>query len=96
MLSGVGPASHLSALGIHVVADLPGVGSNLKDHVVVDIGYMDKTKQSLSFLRPTSFTHSLQLIKALWQYKLTGKGPLTTNVGFQYVFYIGHILIEPV
>jgi choline dehydrogenase len=35
MLSGVGPASHLRAHGISVVADLPGVGANLHDHPVI-------------------------------------------------------------
>ena len=34
MLSGVGPADHLRSLGIPVVADLPGVGQNLRDHPV--------------------------------------------------------------
>ncbi|KAJ1525356.1 hypothetical protein ONE63_010173 [Megalurothrips usitatus] len=33
MLSGLGPADHLRALGIPVVADLAGVGENLQDHV---------------------------------------------------------------
>lgn len=33
MCSGVGPASHISGFGLPVVADLPGVGSNLQDHV---------------------------------------------------------------
>jgi choline dehydrogenase len=32
MLSGVGPADDLAALGIPVVADRPGVGRNLRDH----------------------------------------------------------------
>lgn len=32
MRSGVGPASHLAALGIPVVADVPGIGENLNDH----------------------------------------------------------------
>ncbi len=32
MLSGIGPAAHLSSLGIDVVSDLP-VGDNLQDHV---------------------------------------------------------------
>ncbi len=32
--SGIGPADDLHALGIEVVADLPGVGANLQDHVV--------------------------------------------------------------
>ena len=33
MLSGVGPADHLRDRGIPVVADLPGVGQNLQDHL---------------------------------------------------------------
>ncbi len=32
-LSGIGPAAELSALGIPVVADRPGVGANLQDHL---------------------------------------------------------------
>ncbi|MGC7098806.1 GMC family oxidoreductase [Amycolatopsis lurida] len=32
--SGVGPAEELAALGIDVVADLPGVGRNLHDHLL--------------------------------------------------------------
>ncbi len=35
LLSGVGPADHLGPLGIPVVADLPGVGRNLRDHPMV-------------------------------------------------------------
>ena len=36
-LSGVGAAAELRALGIDVVADLPGVGENLQDHLEVYI-----------------------------------------------------------
>ncbi|MGI4814610.1 MAG: GMC family oxidoreductase, partial [Janthinobacterium lividum] len=32
MLSGIGPAAHLAALGITPVLDLPGVGANLSEH----------------------------------------------------------------
>ena len=39
MLSGIGDAARLQALGIPVVADLPGVGQNLQDHVLVPITY---------------------------------------------------------
>jgi len=38
-LSGVGNAEELTALGIDVVADLPGVGENLQDHLEVYIQY---------------------------------------------------------
>ena len=39
MLSGVGPADHLSALGIEVELDLPGVGANLHDHPMSTVVY---------------------------------------------------------
>jgi choline dehydrogenase len=34
MLSGIGPQRHLQEVGIHVVHDLPGVGSNFQDHPI--------------------------------------------------------------
>ena len=33
LLSGIGPADHLREVGVDVIVDLPGVGSNLIDHV---------------------------------------------------------------
>jgi choline dehydrogenase len=36
-LSGVGPAEHLRALGIEVVCDSPGVGSNLREHKLLTL-----------------------------------------------------------
>ncbi len=37
MLSGIGPGAHLAEHGIEVVADRPGVGANLQDHLEVYI-----------------------------------------------------------
>ncbi|HYS37616.1 MAG TPA: GMC family oxidoreductase N-terminal domain-containing protein [Pseudonocardiaceae bacterium] len=37
MLSGIGPAAHLRSVGIEPVVDLPGVGGNLHDHVLVPV-----------------------------------------------------------
>jgi len=37
MLSGIGPADHLKSVGVPVVADLPGVGQNLQDHLQVPV-----------------------------------------------------------
>ena len=37
LLSGIGDAEYLQSLGIAVVADLPGVGQNLQDHVLVSL-----------------------------------------------------------
>ena len=42
MLSGIGPASHLSSLGISVTLDSPGVGQNLKDHPKVYVTWRVK------------------------------------------------------
>lgn len=39
MQSGIGPADHLRALQIPVVADLPGVGQNLQDHPRMPLSY---------------------------------------------------------
>ena len=35
MLSGIGPANHLTDLDIPIVQDLPGVGENLQDHLEI-------------------------------------------------------------
>ncbi len=43
MLSGVGNAKDLARHGIAVVADLPGVGENLQDHLDVTIEYRAKS-----------------------------------------------------
>jgi choline dehydrogenase len=45
MLSGIGPAEQLRAHGIPVIADLPGVGQNLQDHLLVRLSYVCKQKQ---------------------------------------------------
>lgn len=47
-LSGVGNASELESLGIHVVHDLPGVGENLQDHLEVYIQYACTQPVSMS------------------------------------------------
>ena len=40
MCSGIGPAPHLQRLGIPIVADIPGVGQNLQDHIAMCLDYM--------------------------------------------------------
>jgi choline dehydrogenase len=39
LLSGIGAAEHLQSLGIPVVVELPGVGQNLRDHLLAPITY---------------------------------------------------------
>lgn len=50
LLSGIGPAEQLRDLGIEVVQDLPGVGSNLQDHGIVDV--MHRRAEPRTFAEP--------------------------------------------
>ena len=55
MLSGIGPAGHLAQHGIEVVADRPGVGANLMDHLELYIQQECKEPITLySILNPVS------------------------------------------
>jgi choline dehydrogenase-like flavoprotein len=83
LLSGVGPADELRALGIEVVHDLPGVGRNLQDHI--DVYVISELNGSYSYNKHT------QLHRQLWagiQYYAFGCGPVTSNLaeagGFWY------------
>jgi choline dehydrogenase len=42
MLSGLGPSAELALHGIDTVRDLPGVGQNLKDHLLLGVGFESK------------------------------------------------------
>lgn len=42
MLSGIGPAQTLRTYGIPVLADLPGVGQNLQDHMILGVCYLSQ------------------------------------------------------
>jgi choline dehydrogenase len=71
LLSGIGPAGHLRDLDIDVVADSPGVGSNLSDHPAVTAMWSAPKKRGL---------WELQGPRNLARWQFTGRGPLTTNV----------------
>ena len=47
LLAGIGPAAHLAEHGISVVADLPGVGRNLQDHLEVYVQYQSRLPVSM-------------------------------------------------
>ena len=71
MLSGIGPADHLKALGIAIVHERPGVGSNLQDHLELYIQQECKEPVSLQYaLRPASMAR----IGLQWLLTHTGEG----------------------
>jgi choline dehydrogenase len=71
MLSGIGPADHLRAHGIYVIADVPAVGANLSDHPVVPVTW---SAPGVKGPWPSSGNRGL----ARW--RLTRRGPLTSNL----------------
>ena len=73
MLSGVGPAADLSALGIPLVLHRPGVGANLHDHLQLRMIYKVTGIRTLN-----------EMYRSLWrrgwmgvEYALFRRGPLT-------------------
>jgi len=76
MLSGIGPAEHLRALGIEVRHDLPGVGGNLHDHVDV-VQVLDAPH--LKDLFGLSLTGMVNTIKGIFEWRKHRRGMLTTN-----------------
>ncbi|MET1232902.1 MAG: choline dehydrogenase [Candidatus Limnocylindrales bacterium] len=73
-LSGIGSATDLEALGVPVVADLPGVGANLQDHLEVYVQY--------ACTQPVSMQPALQVWRRPWigfQWLFFRRGPGATN-----------------
>lgn len=71
MLSGIGPAAHLSEHGIPVIADRPGVGANLQDHLEI---YMQFAAQHPITLYKYWNFFGKGLIGAQWLFTRTGLG----------------------
>jgi choline dehydrogenase len=70
-LSGVGPASLLQSLGIQTVADLPGVGANLQDHLEVYVQFA--CRQPVAVNPHISWLRKLG-VGAEWLFRRTGIG----------------------
>jgi choline dehydrogenase-like flavoprotein len=60
LLSGIGPARELKALGIGVIADVPGVGRNFQDHLKLSIRWNGKTELPGSTVTAGMFTRSIR------------------------------------
>lgn len=71
MLSGIGPAAHLKEHGINVIADRPGVGQNLQDHMEV---YIQQESLKPITLNSKLGLFSKGLIGAQWLFFKTGDG----------------------
>ncbi|GEO12882.1 GMC family oxidoreductase [Microvirga aerophila] len=83
MLSGIGPADHLRSVGIKVLHDLPGVGSNLQDHL--DLYTISECTGDYTY---DSYAKLHKTVWAGLQYILFGRGPVASTLfetgGFWY------------
>lgn len=89
MLSGIGPAQHLTQLGIPVVHHAPGVGENLQDHIGTG-GLHFLTKAPVTVVMPRVY-----VAKSFTQFSTLGIGPLTMlggldGLGFITTKYANH------
>jgi choline dehydrogenase-like flavoprotein len=71
LLSGIGPADELTALGITVRHDLPGVGKNLQDHPFITMNYEVSGSDTL---------YGADKPKNLAEFVLRRSGKLTSTV----------------
>ena len=71
MLSGIGPAAHLAEHGIDLVADRPGVGQNLQDHLELYIQMA--ASQPVSLFKYWNL-FGKGMIGAQWLFTRTGLG----------------------
>jgi choline dehydrogenase len=71
MLSGIGPGAHLADHGIDVVADRPGVGQNLQDHL--EIYFQIAARQPITLYRYWNL-YWKAAIGAQWLFTRTGLG----------------------
>jgi choline dehydrogenase len=74
LLSGIGPSEELAKLGIEVIADRPGVGRNLQDHLEIYVQH--------ACTRPVSLYGSDRFGKKLWigaSWLLLGRGIGASN-----------------
>jgi choline dehydrogenase len=80
-ISGIGPAEHLKAIGVEVVHDARGVGSNLSDHYVVRITHRVTGAATIN-----EMSRGLRLMREAVRWAAVGRGALTFGITAAMVF----------
>ncbi|KAL4752792.1 hypothetical protein BDW72DRAFT_191754 [Aspergillus terricola var. indicus] len=75
MVSGVGPAGLLSEHGIHLVANRPGVGQNMHDHVLFEVAYEVNVETAYALRDPNAAAEAATI------YHEDQAGPLSNSGG---------------
>ncbi len=72
LLSGIGPADELLALGIDVVVDSPQVGRGMQDHLATVAAYTANA--------PITYFGADKSLRTIAKYVLTKSGPFSSNI----------------
>lgn len=84
MLSGIGRADHLREHGIAVLADLPGVGGNLQDHLDAVMVIEAPNAHDLIGLSPRAVAW---MLRGVGEWRRQRTGVLTSNYGEAGAFF---------
>ena len=83
MVSGLGPATQLHDMGIPVVADLPGVGANLQDHICAPMSW--RLKPGVPSMNQNF--RGMGLVSSMLRYLLMRNGPMLSPAA-QFCAYL--------
>ena len=81
-VSGIGPGAHLKSIGVEVLHDLPGVGSNLSDHYATRISHRLKPNTKTI----NQLARGLPLLGEIAKWLTVGNGALTFGVSSAQAF----------
>lgn len=76
-VSGIGAREHLESLSIPVVADIPGVGQNLQDPILMSVSYPISTPSAQSLISDPALNPGF-----IQEYLESGTGPYSSAAGF--------------
>lgn len=84
MASGLGPGTHLQEFGIAPVADVPGIGQNLRDHISAVLIYRSLVTDHTVGISATGVA---RLLRAAWEWRRHRSGLITSCAAESGVYY---------
>ena len=84
MASGLGPGAHLQDLGIAPVADVPGIGQNLQDHISALLIYRSLVTDHTVGFSPIGLA---RMLKAAWEWRRHRSGLMTSCIAESGAYY---------
>lgn len=84
MASGLGPGEHLQSLGITPVADIPGVGQNLQDHISALLIWRSPSSDDTVGITPRGVR---SIARGLWEWSRHRRGLVTSCAAESGAYY---------